>query len=110
MHSEKQLSFVVAPRVLLRFHRARQPPDATGPFEWGAFAATLAGRPQLRGWGRTELQAITGLATLLRGLVDERPTTPRLTAFGQALTAAERLSAEALVTYLGAWAEEPVLA
>lgn len=110
MQPDAQLSFFAKPRVLLRYHCAKPPPDATGPCDWGVFGGSLAGRPDLCGWGRTELCALTELARLLHGLSGENLDRPRLTAIGQALMAAGRRSHEDLVEYLARRAAEPVLA
>lgn len=97
-----QLSLVEAPRVVLGYDPRRQPPDATGPFEYGAFEATLAGHASLRAWGSTEQLALAALA-------DERRAPRGLAALDQALIAAERLSAVDLMRWLAGHADRPVL-
>ena len=104
-----QLSFVETPRVVLEFDPSRQPPDATGPFEWGLFTAALASCPSLSGRGRTAELALSALAERLREFVAEQPARSDLTATGQALIAAQRVPVEALVRWLAERADEPVL-
>lgn len=105
-----QLSFVSTPRVLMRYHPDEQPSAATGPFEYGAFVASLACRPDLFGEGEDEQSAVRALAGVLRELAEDIRSRPRLTVLGQVLTAAERLSEEDFVQYLLERAGEPVLA
>lgn len=104
----RQLSFVQTPSVRLVFHSAMQPPDATGPDEWGAYAAVLPSDPAVTGWGRTERQALSALAGQLRALADEEPVRD-LSAIGQALVAAQRMPVDSLENWLAGIAGLPVL-
>lgn len=99
---------IATPRVLLRYHARMAPPDG-GPFDLGTFAAWLAGRPLPRGYGGTERAAIAELAKQLCELSRPPSASLRLTAFGQVLAAAQRLSAADFVSYLEQRAEVPVL-
>lgn len=104
-----QLSLIPSPRVLLRYHPEMQPPEATGPCELGTFAASLAGRPDLRGYGEDEAVAVLALAVVLLHLAAEEERRAPLTSLGQALTAARRLSEDAFLVYLRERTETPVL-
>jgi hypothetical protein len=103
-----QLSFLESTSVVLEYHPSRQPPDATGPSDHGAYSATLGGHRRVDGWGRTEHRAIVALA---RRLHDEAETTTgdRLTGLGQALSAAEYWPLPVLVEWLTDRAAEPQL-
>jgi len=105
-----QLSFVTAPRVLVRYHPCHQPPTAGGPFAYGMFVASLAGQPRIAGEGATEEEAIHQLAARLCDLAVHDHRLGRLTALGQALSAADRLTHDDLVVYLTQRAGEPRLA
>ncbi|MGI8904501.1 MAG: hypothetical protein ACR2IP_12825 [Solirubrobacteraceae bacterium] len=109
MSRPAQLSFMPMPRVLVRYDPDVQPPEATGPFEFGTFTASLAGHPGVRGEGKTEQAALGELATQLRDHTHRHGAKGRLTVLDQALTAAARLSEGDLITYLENRAEEPVL-
>lgn len=98
--AESQLSFIDSPRVVTQYYPSRQPPDATGPFEWGSFRAELVGSPALAGWGRTEHLAVTALAARLRERVADGVLAPGLSAVQQAFAAAQRMSADDLVGWL----------
>lgn len=100
MDSPAQLSFVAMPRVLLRYHPWRSPPESTGPFELGTYVASLAGHPNILGEGNTERRAIVDLAKHLRDLASGGTRSGRLTTLAQALTAAKRLGEEDLIDYL----------
>ncbi len=93
----------------MRYYANMAPPDACGPFEVGTFAASVAGRPDTRGYGATEHAAITVLASDLRRIAARENTRPRLTACCQVLTAAKRLSYEDFVNYLEDRSMEPML-
>jgi hypothetical protein len=107
---DAQLSFVDAPRVVVRWHRMVSPPDSIGPFDTAAFEAALATSPELSGWGRTEESAIAALADRLCRLVGGRSAANELTALGQVLVAAQRLGPDELARWLAERAEELQLA
>ncbi len=109
MHSTAQLSFVVRPRVLLRYHPDMAPPDAEGPFEVGTFCASLARHPRLCACGGTERTAVQALADLLLTLAPTHEGAD-LSALRQVLNAAERYTAHEFVDYLQQRSEPPVLA
>jgi hypothetical protein len=104
-----QLSLIETPRLVLEFDPRRQPPDATGPFEWGSYTAALASCPSLSGQGRTERLALTALAMRLTDCVGEQPAPRELSTTGQALVAAERLPRDEVVRWLEQRADDPVL-
>jgi hypothetical protein len=106
---DAQLSFLDAPRTVLRWHPRVSPPDSIGPFD-RAYEAALAQCPGLCGWGRCEDAAIEALGDRLRTLVDQRAAVGGLTAVGQALAAAQRLDRDQLGRWLSDRAEELVLA
>lgn len=105
----EQLSFVDDARVMLVYDPSRQPPDATGPFEWGSFSAALAGCPSLHGWGRTEALALAALGERLRERVDGQPVGLGLGARDQALIAAQRMPLDDLVDWLAGQTSEAVV-
>ncbi len=84
-----QLSLIPDPRVLVRYHPEMPPPEAGGPFDFGTFAAWVAGWPELCGYGEDEGAAVLALAGVLREL-DADPRQP-LTTLGQIATAVGRL-------------------
>ncbi len=109
MIARAQLSLVEMPRVVPEYHASRQPSDATGPFEHGAFAARLADGDSPTGWGRTDSLALTALAEELRDAAAKRRRTPGLTVLDQALAAARRMAHDELVRWLFERAEDAVL-
>jgi hypothetical protein len=104
-----QLSLIETPRVVLEYDPRRQPPDATGPDEWGSYTAALASCPLLSGEGSTERLALTALAMRLTDYVGAQPAPGELSATGQALVAAERLPRDEVVRWLEQQADDPVL-
>jgi len=109
MIARAQLSLVETPRVVLEYHPARQPPDASGPFEHGTFSARLAGGDAPTAWGRGESLALTALAEDLRDFAAQREPVPALSALGQAIAAARRMPLDGLVRWLSEHAEDAVL-
>lgn len=109
MLDDTQLSFLDAPRTVLRWHPRVSPPDSIGPFD-RAYEAALAQCPRLGGWGRSEDAAIEALGDRLRQLVDQQVAVGGLTAVGQALCAAERLDRDQLACWLSDRAEGLILA
>ena len=95
--------------MIVCYHPHRQPSDATGPQDLGAFAAFLEAIPELAGLGASEHDALAALAGELRSRAHEQPV-DSLTPLGQALVAASVLSADDLVAYLAGWAGDAVLA
>ena len=104
-----QTSFVETPSITMRYDPERQPPDATGPFEWGSYLAALRGDPKLVGEGRTEPLALADLAEILRAHAAERTCGPGLAAIDQALVAARTMSINQLEHWLAERAEDAVL-
>lgn len=92
-----QLSLIDAPQVTIEYHPERQPPDAAGPFEWGAFSAKLAG---VYAWGRTEDLVLAEMAKSLRELVEQSQERRGLSPLDQALAAAEVLPTGELAQWL----------
>lgn len=109
MASPQQLSFVESATVIVEYDSRRQPPEATGPFEWGCFKATLKCAEPLSGTGRTERLAMTALAKRLQDYVAAERVRAGLGALDQALVAAERMTSEELAGWLEQRACEPVL-
>jgi hypothetical protein len=105
----QQLSFVEAATVVVKYDPLHQPPDATGPHEWGSFEATLQCQQPLSGQGRTERLALTALAERLHDCVAGRRVRAGLTALDQALVAAQRMTVDELAGWLERRAGEPVL-
>lgn len=104
-----QLSLIETPRVVVEYDPRRQPPDATGPDEWGSYIAALASCPSLSGEGSTERHALTALAKRLSDRVGAQPAPGALSATGQALVVAERLPRDEVVLWLEQRADDPVL-
>jgi hypothetical protein len=105
------LGYVEAPApdeadVLLEYDPTRQPPDATGPFEWGVFSAKLNDLPAA--YGRTEHLALSALAKQLLKLAATRRKARGLTILDQAMAAADHKPIEDLARWLTDRAEEPV--
>lgn len=104
-----QLSSVPGASVTLLFFARRQPPDATGPNDFGLYVARLEAAPTVSGEGRTEDAALRALGPRLRDLADYGPARSALTPVAQALRAAELLPEDELVDFLKRWAKAPVL-
>lgn len=104
----EQLSFVDGVRIGLVYDPSRQPPDATGPFEWGSFTAALAACPSLNGSGRTEALALVALGERLRERVDRQAVGSGLGALDQALIAAQQMPLDDLVGWLASRTGEAV--
>jgi len=99
MPPQAQLSFVVHPRVLMRYHPDMAPPDAQGPFDTGTFCASLARYPRLCACGGTERAAVEALAGRLRTVPSARKDAA-LNALTQVLIASELYPPEKFVDYL----------
>lgn len=105
----RQLSFRGSAHVCLEFHPSRQPPDAAGPGDFGAFSATLEAHPCPAGWGRSEQLALTGLAIELRTVALEESPGEALSPATHALDAAARLELGDVIDWLRARASEPLM-
>lgn len=105
----EQLSLTGSARIELEYHPLRQPPDATGPEDDGAFRAVLSGVSDCTGWGRSAPLALAALAEALRHHAENLDDCDGVAPASHALAAAQRLPRERLLWWLAERAGEPVL-